>query len=268
MEQLHYILGRILWYVLAPSHLLVLLLFIGLALTWLKRPLGRRITMAVAISLLIIVIAPVEHLLLAPLEQRIEQPAAIADIDSIIVLGGGQQRQLSHQFPYSGYGRHSGRMIAAVAIARQYSVPIIFAGGQLLQDNTSYPEAKSFEDILQLSDLKPEQVIINSESKDTYDNARFAKEITQQHGFKRSLLITSAAHMPRALGAFNRQKINIIPFPVEYQLVNSGRWFGFSTLVKKFYLIEYAAHEWLGLTKYYILGMSQNLLPTQPTKKS
>ena len=268
MEQLHYFAGIALWYLLAPSHLLVLLLLLGLVLTLFKRPVGRWLTAGVTIILLLIAAIPLEHFLLAPLEQRIRPPASIGDIDSIIVLGGGQRNLQSYQYPYSGYGQHSGRLIAAVALARTHKVPVVFVGGQLIQDNDSYFEAKSLDAIVQMAGLAPGQLIINNQSNDTYDNAKFARSIVEKNGFKRSLLITSAAHMPRALGVFNQQNVAVVPFPVEYQLERDRTWLTPTSLVRKLYLIEYATHEWLGLAKYYALGMSGSLFPKYPLENA
>ena len=126
-----------------------------------------------------------------------------------------------------------------------------------------YAEAESIKLIAQLADFSLDKLIINSRSNDTYDNAHIAKNMTKQLQFNHSLLITSAGHMPRALGVFTKQKVSVTPYPVEYQLTNHGQWFSAFSLTKKLNLIEYASHEWLGLFKYYILGMSDSFFPEQ-----
>ena len=261
MELLHYYIGIALWYVLAPSHLLIILLTVGGLLLWFKRPLGLPLVSGVTFCFFVIAFSPIEHWLLAPLEQRIKPPRSLTHIDSIIVLGGGQRVLQSKQYPYSGLGQHTGRVISAIDLAKKLNVPVIFVGGSKQVDGQWYAEAESIKLIARLANFSPDKLIINSRSNDTYDNAQITKSMTTQLQFNHSLLITSAGHMPRALGVFTKQKITVTPYPVEYQLTNHGQWFSAFSLTRKLYLIEYASHEWLGLLKYYILGMSDSFFP-------
>lgn len=261
MEQLHFPLGKALWLVLAPSHFLLLILLLAVILFKSKPKLSYLLSSFVTIIFVLIALTPVEHLVLAPLEQRISPPSSLNNIDSVVVLGGGQQKKQSHQFPYSGFGQHTGRMIAAIDLARQLNVPLIFVGGQEQGNHEIYLESTSLTTLLNMTKLSPAQVFINNSSHDTYDNAIQAKKILVAQQLKQSLLITSAAHMPRAFGVFQQQEINVVPFPVEYKLNKESHWFSPISLVKKLYLIEYGVHEWLGLTKYYLLGMTQSFLP-------
>lgn len=266
MEQLHFLLGKALWLILAPSHFLLLILLLGVILFKFKPNLSYRLSRSVTIVLLLIALTPVEHLILAPLEHRISAPNSLRHIDSIVVLGGGQQKKQSHQFPYSGFGQHTGRMIAAIDLAKQLNVPLIFVGGQEQATQELYLESTSLKTLVKMADLPSNQVFINDQSNDTYDNATKAKKILAAQQLNHSLLITSAAHMPRALGVFQQQQINITPFPVEYKLSNESHWFSPISLVKKLYLIEYGVHEWLGLAKYYLLGMTPSFFPLDQDK--
>ena len=261
MDQFIYLFGKALWFILAPSHFLLLILLFSLVILKPKPQLSHKLSVSVTLLLLIFTFSPVEHLILGTLEQHISPPTSLRGVDSIIVLGGGQQRKQSHLFPYSGFGQHNGRIIAAVDLAKKLKVPLIFVGGQLRQNNKSYRESHTLEMLLSLADSPPAMVFINDDSKDTYDNARQAKTLLLKQQLSHSLLITSAAHMPRAVGVFKQQAITITPFPVEYKVGKSPQWFTQPSLVKKLYLIEYGMHEWLGLFKYYLLGMTQAFLP-------
>ena len=75
------------------------------------------------------------------------------------------------------------------------------------------------------------------------------------------ILITSAVHMPRAVGAFRRAGWNIIPYPVDYTTEGSGRttwWKGLGGGLKRF---GGGLKEWIGLAAYRVLDRTDALLP-------
>ena len=56
----------------------------------------------------------------------------------------------------------------------------------------------------------PEEDIIEERlSKDTSENARYAKQIIEKRGFKAPILVTSACHMKRAVFLFEKQGTEI-----------------------------------------------------------
>ena len=80
---------------------------------------------------------------------------------------------------------------------------------------------------------------------------------------QRWLLVTSASHMPRAVGTFRRAGFPVIPYPVGY--TTSGlpddywgiRLEASTNLVR----VDVAVHEWLGLIAYWLTGRTDALLP-------
>jgi len=67
------------------------------------------------------------------------------------------------------------------------------------------------------------------------------------------LLLTSAFHMPRAMGVFNRAGWNVTPWPVDYRMTPHDSWFDFSLHYGP-RLWALALHEWLGFWAYRLLG--------------
>ena len=90
--------------------------------------------------------------------------------------------------------------------------------------------------------------------KDTYGNALYSKELISPRPGARWLLVTSAVHMPRALGTFQALGFNVEPWPTQ------DRSKDLSTLM---YL---AKHEWLGLIGYRLLGRTKEWLPLAATR--
>ena len=67
------------------------------------------------------------------------------------------------------------------------------------------------------------------------------------------LLLTSAFHMPRAMGVFVHAGWNVTPWPVDYRTSAQDSWFDFSLHYGP-NLWSLAAHEWLGIAAYRIAG--------------
>ncbi|MBC7425561.1 MAG: YdcF family protein, partial [Bacteroidia bacterium] len=64
-------------------------------------------------------------------------------------------------------------------------------------------------------------VIAETESRNTYENAVYTSKILNSMKIStKSLLITSAMHIPRAAACFKKQNVSFDPFPV--QVISSG----------------------------------------------
>ncbi len=85
--------------------------------------------------------------------------------------------------------------------------------------------------------------------RNTYGNAVFAAELIRPAPGERWLLVTSASHMPRAIGTFHKAGFPVEPWPV---LDGAGNLD---------YKLRVALHEWFGLIAYRLLGRTDALLP-------
>ncbi len=85
--------------------------------------------------------------------------------------------------------------------------------------------------------------------KSTYGNAVYSLELIRPAANERWLLVTSASHMPRAMGTFRKAGFPIESWPVQDNNGDPGT------------LLYVARHEWLGLIAYRILGRTDSLLP-------
>lgn len=66
--------------------------------------------------------------------------------------------------------------------------------------------------------IPQDDLIVETESKNTHENAVMAKELIQTKGLKGPfLLVTSAFHMRRAQACFDAKGILSIPFPTDYR---------------------------------------------------
>jgi uncharacterized SAM-binding protein YcdF (DUF218 family) len=101
--------------------------------------------------------------------------------------------------------------------------------------------------------------LLEEKSRDTAENAAESKKLmTQQDGHW--LLVTSAAHMPRALAAFGPLTARLIPCCADYKTQGASdrnRFFG--SAAHGWLCSDIAAHEWLGLIAYRLSGRIKRL---------
>ncbi len=167
-----------------------------------------------ATSLWLLATGPVCTLLMGGLERGLVIPKPLQG-DVIILLGGGVDGFVPD---LTGIGRPSEdmscRLLTAVRAQRQLKVPVIVSGGAVFSGQPA--EAPVVRRFLIDLGVPAEQVIVEAESRDTQENARYCREILTRSGFRRPLLVTSAYHMPRSLMAFRAAGVAVTPLPAQF----------------------------------------------------
>lgn len=259
-RQIDAMLANVLHIITTPSWILILITAYVLlfSLVSAQKPVKRIV--AVLCLWIFIIIAPVDQWLLQPLEQQFKKVDNLNGVSGIIVLGGGQQLGALQNQPFSGYGLHSARIIAALTLSKQHNLPLYFVGGKEIINNEVYRESQALARLHQELAIGT-SLTIDNESGNTFDNALIARQRIPSQPDADYLLVTSAAHMPRAIAAFRKAGLSPTPYAVNYLAELSPQWFSGSSLTIKLYNIDYATHEWLGLLQYYALGRSSELFP-------
>jgi uncharacterized SAM-binding protein YcdF (DUF218 family) len=154
-------------------------------------------------------------------------------------------------------------MTAVAELARSYpSAKIVFTGGS----GRLFGGASEADVVLRLFEsfgIAPERVILESRSRNTVENARFTKELVRPQPDERWLLVTSAYHMPRAIGVFRRQDFAVQAYPVDFRTVGPADLLTlFPMLSAGLHRTDAALHEWIGLVAYWLSGETSALFPT------
>ena len=249
-----------------PSALLLVLLLVACALLWSRYwNWGRWLVVACAALLLIGGEAPTASWLIYPLEERFHRPdLANAPVDGIIILGGGEDSRIAKARNVHALNEAGERLTEGLALARRFpKAKLVFTGGsiEILFAPTIGAEAASR--ILQDFDLgDPKRLVLEARARNTWENAVFTKELVKPKPGERWLLVTSAAHMPRAMGAFRKAGFPVEPWPVDYRTAGPrDRWLPFEAPSEGLRRLEAALHEWYGLIAYRVLGRTDALLP-------
>ena len=152
------------------------------------------------------------------LEQAYLPPAEPAG-DVIIMLGGGA---MPDSPDVDGVGAlcasPANRLLTAVRLQRKLGVPILLSGGQVYEDTGA--EAKIARRILIDLGVPEEQILVETRSVNTTQNARYSAEILRAQGLTQPILVTSAFHMKRAVLNFKKQGIDVVPYPADYQVTH------------------------------------------------
>ena len=131
-------------------------------------------------------------------------PAQVGDAQAIVILAGGV-RVNAPEYGTSAPGATSlERLVYGARLARQTHLPVLISGSRL--------EASSMRDFLH-QDLGVTARWVENRSRDTHENAQFSAVILARAGVHKVVLVTSAAHMARAVVEFNQAGIDTLPAP-------------------------------------------------------
>jgi uncharacterized SAM-binding protein YcdF (DUF218 family) len=260
-----FLLSKTLGTMLLPANFLIVAGVLG-AILLLTRwaALGRKLLVASAVLLALCGFSPLGKLLILPLEQRFPpwDPSRGAP-DGIVVLGGAIDPDLSAARGKPVLDRSGDRIIAAAELARQYpNARIVYSGGNanLIRDDTE-KEADYALSMLEELGVAKARLAAERLSRNTVENAEFAKAVANPKEGERWLLVTSAFHMPRSMGLFRKAGFKVEAYPVDWR-ASKSRAFSFSSVaVLGLERTDAAMREWIGLTAYWLTGKTDHFFP-------
>ncbi len=246
-----------------PSNLVILTGIVGFLLlpTRFARA-GRGLAFASLIILAILGLSPIGNALIIPLEDRFPPwDAARGAPDGIIVLGG----------TIDAWGPRNERLVVVPELLRRYpTARILFSGGSGALMDDGDPEAKFAARWLESLGIARSRITLEDRSRNTLENAVFSKAIVQPKPGERWLLVTSAYHMPRAIGVFRKAGFPVEPYPVDWRTRGAeDAMRPFATIGDGLRRTDTAVHEWVGLAVYWLTGHNSELFPapTETTAK-
>ena len=256
-------LSKLFWFLAAPDHLLVWLMLLGLLLLWLgKRRLAGWLLSIDLLLLMGVLLMPLGDIVLHPLESRFQQP----DLNKIepagiVILGGGENPELSSVWQQSQFNAAAERVMVIPALAKRFpDAPIIFTGGSGSVLRQSFKGADGVADYLNQIGLL-DRVLLENQSRNTYENALLSAKLLGAVPDQPWLLVTSAFHMPRSVGIFEKQGWQVIPYPVDYYSTTSTGFKLDPNLAGHLKDLSTGIREWIGLVAYYLTNKTDQLLP-------
>jgi uncharacterized SAM-binding protein YcdF (DUF218 family) len=262
---MYFLTSKIIGFFVVPSNFILTLTICGLLL-WRTRfsKFGVRVTVASILFLLITWLVPIGTTLLLPLENRFQpwDPSRGAPT-GIIVLGGVINSEVSIQRGQTSLDEAAGRLLAAIDLYRHYpTVRVIFSGGNANVLFAGPSESELAARFLERFGIPRDHIEIETSSRNTMENAVNTARLIMPKPGERWLLITSAYHMPRAIGLFRKAGIPIEAYPVDWK---TGGWGDLAelsfSLLERLNDLDSATHEWVGLIFDRLSGRTSTLFP-------
>jgi uncharacterized SAM-binding protein YcdF (DUF218 family) len=242
----------------------LLLITLALALAWQRsRPrASRMLLIAAVLAVAGLHLAPGASWLVSPLENRFPQPALPEHVDGFIVLGGVIDTDASAATHQTELNESAGRITAAIALMHRYpDARMLFSGGAGLLFSQEHREADMAHDFLISLGVDTGHALFERNSRTTWENAVDSMEIAHPRQGETWLLVTSAWHMPRAVGCFRRAGWKVTPYPVDYRGAEVDQWFAFNG-DEQLRIATLALKEWVGLVAYRLLDRTDAFFPS------
>jgi uncharacterized SAM-binding protein YcdF (DUF218 family) len=253
------------WFIAEPVSLAIFAGALGIVLVFTRFARAGRVLMAGAIIAFAIgLLTPVGAIVLRPLEDRFPPPPAdMPAPDGIIVLGGAVDTVKSEARRQVWLGADAARMTTGVELARRYpNARLVYTGGSASFPQAGPAEAISARELWLSLGVPAERMMFEAQSRNTFENAVFTRDLVKPKAGETWLLVTSAWHMPRSVGIFRRLGCPVVPYPVAYQTFGDERDFQMSAPTpEKLSALEIGVREWIGLLAYWLSGKTNALFP-------
>lgn len=229
-------------------------LLVLLAALWWRLPMAVRYPAVALEVLLLFLTTPLgAHALTRLVLTRLPPPHACAGPlpDTIVVLSAGSKRPPHGPEDYGALRPLSlRRLFTAVELWRdQPDARLVISGGGYRRIADAVPMANLARDL----GVPAENIAVEGRSRTTWDNARYVAALAPPVP-KRIWLVTSAVHMPRALGAFRAWGFEPCAWPsgLDDARLHFGPW-SFVPQGSAVTESTLALHELLGDVEYAVL---------------
>ena len=260
-----FILSKTAAVVLVPSNFLLLLGLIGLLLMLTRfRRAGLRLLVASFVLIVVIGLSPVGRLLIYALEQRFPPWQAAGRMPAgIVVLGGAISPPLSRAYGITQLNGSAERVTAIPLLARTYpTARIVYSGGDASLLASEGREVSVLYPLLESFGIPRDRVVLEDRARNTYENAVFTRQLMQPKPGELWLLVTSAAHMPRAIGCFRRAGFAVEAYPVDWSTAPGTAFWPSPSVFSGMRALDNASHEWTGLLAYWLRGRTSEFFPS------
>lgn len=229
----------------------LLLVVAGIFLWHVQARLARLLVIAGVLLVSALSLGVVARALLMPLEAShpplADVTAGLEPVDVIVVLGAGRYRA-PPEFPADDVaGPGLERLRYGALLARATGKPLLVTGG--MPDGGERAEGEAMRDALR-RDFGINAVLVESNSLNTFENARHSAALLLPQDLRRIVLVTHAWHMPRAVAAFERAGFRVLAAPTAYLSSRPLLPADFLPRASAMRETAIAMHEWIGLIWY------------------
>ncbi len=261
-----YVASKFLYFFFQPSSMLFIALSCGIVLARgaKYRQRGLQIATVAVVLLLLAGFSSLSCALLLPLENRFQsQPAAVraSEIAGVIILGGFEDIHVDGGRGSLSLNEAGERLTEGLRLARSIpSAKVVFTSNVAdAGDGENF--VRNLREFMADEGISPDRIVIESHARNTYENASLTYEVLKPTEHQLWALVTSAFHMPRAVGTFRQRGFHVIAYPVDYRTRDIFDVLPFNRLGAGLESLDLVVREWVGLAAYWITGKSDALFP-------
>lgn len=218
-----YLLSKSLDLLVSPIIWVIALVAIALAMIARRSPRRGRIALCL-LGAIAVLVASANPTLADRLWLSIEDdaPTTYDDAqayDAVILLGGVLPSGVTEPARPS-YNDNVERLLVTYDLLRYgHARSVIVTGGSTIGNATYLSEASALAAQLEKWGIEKDRIFVDDVSLNTRQNAVQSARIARAHGLSKLILVTSAFHMPRALGCFRAVDLAVDTLPVDYRVV-------------------------------------------------
>ncbi|BBE71421.1 YdcF family protein [Oharaeibacter diazotrophicus] len=260
-----YLLSKLAFLAVRPSNAVILAMLIGLVARGTRfRKFGTRLGLFGLFALVVFAWTGAGDVLINPLERRFPFPE-LGDTPptGIIVLGGvlDPWSTRMHHTPQTIDGAE--RIAAGIDLARRYpSARLVYSGGTADAPPALEPEADIVGRMFAEAGIAPDRVVLEKRSLNTRENALFSYDLVGPRSGERWIVVTSAFHMPRAIGCLRAAGwTGLVAYPVDYRGDPLPDIVDLKSASESLLRTDLAVKEWIGLVVYRFGGFTDALFP-------
>lgn len=196
--------------------------------------------------------------LIRRLERQYPARTPVPPADCILILGGGTESPIPPR-PTVEVDDAGDRVLYGAHLYRLRKAPWVLCTNGAGQWR---PGVEDMAELLEMIGVPKDAIIKEAKALDTHQHAVYLRPLFQERGFKRILLVTSAAHMPRSMGVFKRlcPGLEFIPAPTDFRVPNAlpTPWYrhlaGLVPSAGSLVGFSNAMHEYMGMVYYKLRG--------------
>jgi len=179
-----------------------------------------------------------------------ERPAGI------IVLGGGLNSRITRlrniKYAISDAGE---RLIVGLELSNRFpDIPLIYSGGPPAGEFDREPETVVAQNIAQALYNDKKIIVAEDRSRNTWENAMFAKELLKPKPGAKWIIVTSAFHAARASAIFDRVGFDFVLYPTDYRAEFDGSFRFNGDALSQFEKLDLVLKELAGIIAYTLMG--------------
>ena len=250
---MEFVLSKFVGFFLSPLYLIIFLHFSLLFFYLLKNNFYEKITIyLITFAILFFGNTGISSYILNSFEKAYSKSEInLNEIDGLLILGGPLEEKSYHNISEIALNSQVERLTTAIQFYNTNKDLIILYSGFSNKINPISSEAERAQIFFERMGIKKDKIILEKNSKNTFENIKFSKEIIEEIGGN-WLLITSAFHMKRAMILCEKLKLKVRPYPVDWQIKKKNFSLLSYNIRLSFRYWEIILHELIGILYYKV----------------